>query len=150
MPFGKFECYKTKLDIVNQTFWISTDANRYIVKIDAGGVVAELTSVGNLTDKTKSYTNEKTGMSISIPTGWYVYDQNIPEEKNLDMIYLLDPEETGTNIVSVAKVKDEDTNEAKEDSKIALKTWADEAIAVKGKSLKDLKARPDSWKYRIN
>ena len=45
VPAGTFECYKIKLSIVNQTFWYSTDEHRYLVKFEAGGVIAELTGV---------------------------------------------------------------------------------------------------------
>ena len=39
---GSFHCYRLKLDTFNQTFWISNDSNRYLVKFDTGAVTAEL------------------------------------------------------------------------------------------------------------
>jgi hypothetical protein len=45
VPAGTFECFRIKLSPVNQTFWYSTDEHRYLVKFDAGVIVAELTGV---------------------------------------------------------------------------------------------------------
>jgi len=45
VPAGTFECFRVKLGLVNQTFWYSTDAHRYLVKFDAGAILAELTGV---------------------------------------------------------------------------------------------------------
>jgi tetratricopeptide (TPR) repeat protein len=150
VPAGKFECYKMQLGIVNQTFWISTDANRYFVKLEAGGVVGELTSTGIITpdQKKSTYANEKSGLSLTVPSGWYFYEQDMPGEKNLDIVFLLDPQVTGTNTISVAKATNNDAKDVKADSKKALKDWADESVAVKSKELKDMKIRPDSWQYR--
>lgn len=45
VPAGTFECFKIKLSMVNQTFWYSADAHRYMVKMDAGAVIGELAKV---------------------------------------------------------------------------------------------------------
>lgn len=45
VPAGTFECYKVRLSLVNQTFWYSTDAHRYVVKFEGGGVIAELRKI---------------------------------------------------------------------------------------------------------
>ena len=42
VPAGTFPCYKLDLHI-GQFFWIATNAPRDIVKIEAGGVIMELT-----------------------------------------------------------------------------------------------------------
>ena len=44
VPAGTFECYKLVLNI-GQTFWISNDEHRYLVRFVAGGVTADLTKV---------------------------------------------------------------------------------------------------------
>jgi len=44
VPAGTFDCYKIELSI-KQTFWYSADEHRYLVKFEAGGVVAELAAV---------------------------------------------------------------------------------------------------------
>lgn len=46
VPAGTYDCFKVELGLVNQTFWYSTDEHRYLVKFDAGAVIAELTGVG--------------------------------------------------------------------------------------------------------
>jgi hypothetical protein len=45
VPAGTFECFKVKLSLVNQSFWYSTDAHRYLVKFEGGGVIAELRKI---------------------------------------------------------------------------------------------------------
>lgn len=45
VPAGTFECYKLRLNLVNQTFWISTDAHRYVVQFEAGPIKAKLAAI---------------------------------------------------------------------------------------------------------
>jgi len=45
VPAGTFECFKVTLNLVNQTFWYSTDAHRYLVKLEGGGITAELRQI---------------------------------------------------------------------------------------------------------
>ena len=48
VPAGTYNCYKIKLSI-GQTFWYSSDTNRYLVKFESGGANAELTGVTHRT-----------------------------------------------------------------------------------------------------
>ncbi|HEY4761719.1 MAG TPA: tetratricopeptide repeat protein [Thermoguttaceae bacterium] len=146
VPAGKFECYKLYLSIVNQTFWISTDANRYLIKLEAGGVTGELEQIGiNKSAETRTYKDDQWGFSLGIPSGWYAYSQDIPGKEDTKMVFLLDPEEAAVNLITVSKIEDEEAKDMKADAKKALKTWADKSIAEKAKELKDLKMRPDTW-----
>jgi tetratricopeptide (TPR) repeat protein len=148
-PAGKFECYKLHLGLVNQTFWISTDANRYLVKFEGGGVTGELEQIGlNKPGEMKSYHNQQWGFSLSMPSGWYFYEQNLTGKEDEKIVYLLDPEEQGTNFIKVTKIENDEAKELKADAKKALKAWADEVVTEKSKELKDLKVRPDSWQQR--
>lgn len=147
VPAGKFECYKVQLGIVNQTFWISADASRYLVKFEAGGVISELEQIGiNKPGEMKTYKDDQWGFSLAIPAGWYSYDQDMAGKDENKIVFLLDPEETALNMLTVSKLEDDEAKDLKADPKKALKTWADKAIAKKTKELKDLKVRPDTWK----
>ena len=147
VPAGKFECYKLHLSLVNQDFWYSTDANRYFVKMEAGGVTGELEQIGlNKPDEMKTYTDKEWGFSFSAPAGWYFYASDKPEKDDSRDVYLLDPEEQATNHVGVGKVKKDDAKDAKADGKKAVRAFAEEGVAARVKELKDYKIRPDSWK----
>ncbi|MGD0383373.1 MAG: DUF3108 domain-containing protein, partial [Thermoguttaceae bacterium] len=147
VPAGKFECYKVQLGIANQTIWISNDANRYIVKIEAGSVISKLEQIGiNKPGEKRTYKDDEWNFSISAPVGWYFYSQNKPDEDNSKLVVLLDPEETALNMLTVSKLEDDEAKDRKADPKKALKSWADKYIEKKGKELKDFKVRPDTWK----
>jgi len=45
VPAGTFDCWKIKMNLVNQTFWYAMDEHRYLVKFEAGAIIAELTAV---------------------------------------------------------------------------------------------------------
>ena len=146
-PVGKFECYKMHLDVVNQTFWISTDEHHYIVKFEAGGLTAELEQIGlNKPGERKSFNNDEWGFSISIPTSWYFYEPSPPEKNDSKPLYLLDPEETAVNFVGVWKREDLKDKDDKADPKKVVRVFADESVAYRTKELKEYKVRLDSWK----
>jgi hypothetical protein len=83
-----------------------------------------------------------------VPAGWYFYEQNLTGKEDEKIVYLLDPEEQGTNFIKVTKIENDEAKELKADAKKALKAWADEVVTEKSKELKDLKVRPDSWQQR--
>ena len=66
VPAGTFECYKLELGLVNQTFWISNDEHRYVVRFAAGGVSADLAKVWQAEpDKGETVVGE--GFSLTLP-----------------------------------------------------------------------------------
>src|SRR5262249_48917467 len=70
VPAGTFDCFKLDLNI-GQTFWISNDEHRYVVRFAAGGVTADLAKV----DIPKPGEGEQVsgdGFSLSTPAGWTV------------------------------------------------------------------------------
>ncbi len=147
VPAGKFECYKLHLGLVNQDFWFSTDANRYFVKMEAGGVTGELEQIGlNKPDGMKTYNDKEWGFSFSAPAGWYFYASDKPEKDDSRDFYLLDPEERATNFVGVWKVKNDKAKDDKAGTKKSARAFAEEAVAARIRELKDYKIRPDSWK----
>lgn len=71
VPAGKFECFRLELNI-GQTFWISNDAHRYIVRFDAGGVSAELNKItSQLANKPVLVDEER--FRLTLPTDWFAY-----------------------------------------------------------------------------
>ena len=69
VPAGTFECYKLELGLVNQTFWISTDEHRYVVRFAAGGVTADLAKVWQAhAESTEKVSGND--FSFTLPPGW--------------------------------------------------------------------------------
>ena len=141
VPAGTFECYKVELSI-RQTFWYSTDAHRYPVKFEAGGVVAELTEINQHKPGDLAHFKDATsGLALSGPAGW-LFDRHEAEDPNdPTRIVVLDPNAAGLSMVLVQKL-----DGLKADQKASLRSFAEGQIAEGSKMAKDLKVRPDSWK----
>ena len=146
VPAGQFECFNVHLGLVNQTFWYSTDPHRYLVKINAEGIDVELMSIGqNKPGEPRRYTDDKLGVSLSMPNDWFFYDAPSPFGKKLDaaLTFILDPMAISNSCLFVHKLEN-----AKIEKGDILRTWADAAIAEASKSEKDFKVRADSWQQR--
>ena len=90
VPAGKFECFKLVLNI-GQTFWVSTDEHRYIVRFEAGSVTADLARVEQLTpDQHVTVSGDQ--YSLTLPLGWQVFTPNDPSDREAASTYLLDPQ----------------------------------------------------------
>ncbi|MBB3206831.1 hypothetical protein FHS27_002645 [Rhodopirellula rubra] len=91
VPVGKFECFVVKLEI-GQTFWISNDEHRYIVRFQAGGVTADLTEVRNLQEATRTSVERKR-FTAELPPNWFAYT---PEDLGDDnkSTQIIDPNAT--------------------------------------------------------
>lgn len=142
VPAGKFECLKVPLS-VSQTFWITDDAHRYVVKFEGGGATGSLAS---LTQRAPGaavpFRDDALGVSFTAPADWVVYRLPRGSGKK-EHIALADP--TGDlDMGRVVLVQTESLSAAERQSSRA---WAEmdfkEHIA---KELKDAKLRPESWK----
>ncbi len=91
VPVGKFECFVVKLEI-GQTFWISNDEHRYIVRFQAGGVTADLTEVRNPQEETRTSVERKR-FAADLPPNWFAYT---PEDLGDDnkSTQIIDPNAT--------------------------------------------------------
>lgn len=70
-PVGTFECYRLELSI-GQTFWISNDENRYIVRFQVGGVTANLISIHHpIADESTPVKNVR--FTATLPPNWFAY-----------------------------------------------------------------------------
>jgi hypothetical protein len=142
VPAGSFDCYKVELNI-NQTFWYSSDAHRYLVKFEGGGAVAELASISQQgPGSPATYQDATDHFSLSAPAGW-VFDRTDGAHGNSFTVALLDPEATamsGVEVKPLDKIADE--------KKKSVRTWAEAEATDAAGTYKDFKVRPDSWKER--
>jgi len=143
VPAGTFECYRVQLSI-RQTFWYSTDAHRYLVKFEAGGVVAELTEVRQrkFGEPVKF---QDTGLNISMvaPPDWIFHRTESQDEKGSVTVTILDPEAMGSGELEVHPLEN-----LKPDERKSLRAWAETEAAGGAKFLKDFQLRTESWQER--
>lgn len=97
---GTFECYRLELGVVNQTFWISTDEHRYIVRFVAGGVTADLVKAWQV-EPGKGETLSGEGYALALPVGWLSYNGSRPERPTETSLQLLDPRANARSEVAV-------------------------------------------------
>ena len=72
VPAGTFECYKVELNPVQAVYWISTDANRYLVKFEDQGIDGELVEIAHRNpNQAVAYQDHDFGFSLTVPAGWY-------------------------------------------------------------------------------
>ncbi|HVM47054.1 MAG TPA: tetratricopeptide repeat protein, partial [Candidatus Acidoferrum sp.] len=103
---GTFDCYKVELSVVHQTFWYSTDAHRYLVKFEGGGVVAELSSVTQRkAGEAVTYHDRAFNFSLSAPADWLFFRTDVPGDNNKTKVGILDPDAIGTSVVNVGSRK---------------------------------------------
>jgi tetratricopeptide (TPR) repeat protein len=72
-PAGDFHAFKVELN-QSQTYWISTDPSRYLVKLEQGSMMTALLSAISRSDQSSVYRNEKLGISLNLPPGWTAED----------------------------------------------------------------------------
>jgi hypothetical protein len=128
VPAGTFECYKLELAVVGQTFWVSTDEHRYVVRFAAGGVTAELAKIEQL----KPGQQDKVSgddFSLTLPAGWISYAPKVAAESDEHEVALLDPHADATCEVNVRP-----KTALKEAQRDSTKAWTESFI-------KDVKQR---------
>ncbi|MCM2373170.1 DUF3108 domain-containing protein [Aporhodopirellula aestuarii] len=92
VPVGKFECFVVKLEI-GQTFWISNDEHRYILRFQAGGVTADLTEVRHPHEETRTSV-ERERFTVELPPNWFAYTPSSLGDNNKSTTQLIDPDAT--------------------------------------------------------
>lgn len=145
VPAGKFECFKVELSL-RQTFWYSTDAHRYLVKFEAGGIVAELVEVNQRkAGEPVKFQDPARNFSLVAPADWS-FDRQEPEgaKGKVITVAIRDPEAATTSVLYV-----QDLAYLGLDANKPVRDWAEQEVAIKwSKTMKDLQIRPDSWKER--
>ena len=129
VPAGTFECYKMVLSI-GQTFWVSTDEHRYVVKFVAGGVVAELTKVWQA-EPGKGETLSGDGFALTLPSGWLSYGQK-EDEPGKYAIALLDPTALASSEMAVRPASQLNDAERK-----STKAWTESFLGKLNKRFTD-------------
>ncbi len=130
VPAGKFDCFCLKLNI-GQTFWISNDKNRYIVRFDGGGVSASLTRI------VKPNPNQSTSLkldrfSMTLPPDWFAYTPSGNDKDDRSTSWLIDPQSILDGRVESGSL---DTLQAEHDSPTA---WLESALDENRKHLQDV------------
>ena len=142
VPAGTFNCYKVELNI-RQTFWYSADADRYLVKFEGGGAIAELTQIRHpKAGETAHYEDSKFHFRLSGPAGWHFDSSEVAAEKGQTSVMILDPEAAATCFVRVQKL-----DQLKPESRASVRAWAEQLIAENTES-HEAKVRANSWKER--
>ncbi|MFB3778223.1 MAG: DUF3108 domain-containing protein [Bryobacteraceae bacterium] len=140
VPAGKFQCYKVQITPLKQTFWISVDGPRYLVKFDGNSVVAELISVTHPNAGSQvSFKDETLGFSVSAPGEWLIERSgSSPGPDGRVAVSFLDPQVAGHAFLRVDKKPVSET----------LKDAADDYVKTRSGVLKDYQIRPASWSNR--
>jgi hypothetical protein len=140
-PAGNFQCWKVQLS-VGQTFWFSTDANRYLVQFEAGAVTAKLTSVTQRgpQDPVK-FRDAELGVSLTTPPQWVVARLKGGQPTGQALVRTYDPDADATD----GGVRYFATNTLTADEQKSSEAWAE--LDFKKRALgADAKTRPDGWK----
>jgi len=146
VPAGAFDCYKVELSPVNQTFWLSTDAHHYLVKFEAGGVVAELSQVTQRkAGEPVPYQDPAFNFSLTAPADWLFFRTDVKDDADTTRVIVLDPDAIATIIVNVGSRKAHGPKPQQ-----TLREWAEQEVkeGEANMTLKALKIRPESWKER--
>ncbi len=144
VPAGKFECFKVELN-VGQTFWFSTDAHRYLVKFEAGGATASLSSIAQRAAAAPvPFRNDALGISFTAPPDWVLH-QRSDESPKSEVIHMLDAQAQADQVW--LRVRPADSLPAT--ARASVRAWAEGDIADRvSKDHKDFKIRAESWKTR--
>jgi tetratricopeptide (TPR) repeat protein len=144
VPAGKFECYKLLVKQVQQTFWISTDAHRYPVKFEAGGVIGVLQSIRQVKpDATVEYADKDLGFSLSAPADWYFIPDKVSAKELSKRLTLVDPGAEGVNTLLVGPLDKLD-----DEHKASVRAWAEHKIEKSKQAYKNFQVLADSWQER--
>lgn len=136
VPAGRFETFKVENSIA-QPMWFSTDAKRYPVRMEFGGVIAELASIGQIdAEQPLTHQNAKLGFSLTVPSGWEIYDHPV-DQPGVAALQLLDPEADLLSGMQVFK-----RSEVGLDTPRAV---AEKDIATLKKIYSGYEVRDDSW-----
>ncbi len=140
-PAGTFECYKLLLDVVQQTFWISTDAHRYVVKFEAGGVIGLLQSIRQVKPgDTITESDKEAGFTVTAPADWHFVPLPDSARKEKKGFVVVDPDAEAVTALRVWEMKS-----LSDEERASVRAWADKRLAASDSEFADLKVRKDSW-----
>ncbi len=138
VPAGKFDCFKLQLSI-GQTLWYSTDPSRYLVKFEAGGAIAELTSITQRKAGTPvAFKDDELGISFTAPAEWLVhrFGRGPVNKQTLIRTYDANADQDDGGIRLFA------TDSLSTAARQSPRAWAESSL----REMKNAKVRADSWK----
>ena len=131
VPAGKFECFRLQLNI-GQTFFISNDEHRYIVRFEAGGVSADLTTIRSKVEPERS--DIKTDrFALTLPPDWFAYTPSNSNNPGKSHTFLIDPAGRINSSIEAGLIEDLNTEHE------SVIEWAKAAIEEKSKRTKGFK-----------
>lgn len=137
VPAGKFDCLKVHLSVVNQDFWFSDDAHRYLVKFESGGISAQLISVTQRgPGEAVAFHDSETGATFTAPADWVIFRARHGQPEGQVLIRTLDPG-ADTDDGGMRLFVTETLSEIH-----SARGWMDEFLQKR----KDIKVRPGSWR----
>jgi hypothetical protein len=138
VPAGKFDCFKVHLGLVNQDFWFSDDAHRYLVKFEAGPVTAQLVSITQRkAGEPVPFHDGELGISFTAPADWVIWRAKNGQPEKQELIRMLDPE-ADTDDGGVRLFATDSLSVAAQQS---ARAWANAELQKN----KNVKLRADSW-----
>ena len=141
VPAGKINAFKVELHPVNQAMWISNDENRYLVRMEAGGVIGDLVKVQYLyPGQPNTYQDDEMGFSINVPADWLVYKGEVTDEKDRVRVAILDPSAKAHCMLFAYG-----RHSLKPEVRSSLKAWAEERAQKGMEQAADFKVRQESW-----
>lgn len=147
VPAGDFECYKVDLlleNVMHQTLWFSADANRYLVKLSAEGIIGELASITkNVAGEPVEYTDKRLGFSLTVPAGWYIYEFG-EDKSEATKIHLIDPDGAAMSVINAGALELTQIDVTK-----PVREYAQDRVSRAQLRLKGYTVRPDSWDERM-
>jgi hypothetical protein len=141
-PAGEFECFKVAMN-VGQTFWLSTDAHRYLVKFEAGGATALLASIAQRgASGPVVFSNEAAGISLTAPPDWVLHLRKEDDKSHRRTLHFLDPQ-ADAHAVALRLYQ---TDKLSAKARTGVRAWAESDFTDHiAKEVKDAKIRPDGW-----
>jgi hypothetical protein len=143
-PAGTYDCFKVDLS-VNQTFWFSDDAHRYVVKFEAPGVTATLNSIAQRrADEPVAFADQALGISFTAPAGWVIHKRTSGLPESEAVVHFLDP----NAVAEPGRLHLFETAKLPAAGRQSPRAWIEAELkdGPAAKKLKDLKIRPESWK----
>ena len=143
VPAGTFDCYRAELSI-SQTFWYSADEHRYLVKFEAGGVVAELAEINHRSPGAPvTYKEPSLNLTLTAPADWMFFRREPEDAKSKTTVFFLDPDGAAMSTLMFNSL-----DNLKPEEKKSVRALAESELADAAKTQKDARIRPDSWKDR--
>lgn len=135
-PAGKFRTFKVELHPIQQTFWVSNDSHRYIVKMEMNSIIGELDEIVRLDGAATTFRDDAQNVSISVNSPWMVMRMDAMQRKDVTNALIMDPESKCHCILWAGKIERD------------VRTDMEEKVKQRAQGLKGYTVRPDSWRTR--